>query len=111
VSPSGLVVRRASGKAGVIVPYSRDPRNIPVPVVPAAIMFRQWWCRGRIGGGVGHKRDHECAVAGAYVLQPGEGRLIDLGGFSMTVKATAEGTDGDVLNFSLSASTLGTSTT
>jgi mannose-6-phosphate isomerase-like protein (cupin superfamily) len=34
------------------------------------------------------------AVAGAFVLQPGEGRLIDLGGFSMSVKATAEGTDG-----------------
>jgi mannose-6-phosphate isomerase-like protein (cupin superfamily) len=29
-----------------------------------------------------------------YVLQPGEGRLIDLGGFSMTVKATAEETNG-----------------
>jgi mannose-6-phosphate isomerase-like protein (cupin superfamily) len=29
-----------------------------------------------------------------YVLQPGEGRLIDLGGFSMTVKATDETTDG-----------------
>ena len=29
-----------------------------------------------------------------YVLQPGEGRLIDLGGFSMTVKATDEATDG-----------------
>jgi mannose-6-phosphate isomerase-like protein (cupin superfamily) len=30
----------------------------------------------------------------AFVLQPGEGRHIDLGGFSMSVKATAEGTDG-----------------
>jgi mannose-6-phosphate isomerase-like protein (cupin superfamily) len=30
----------------------------------------------------------------AYVLQPGEGRLIDLGGFSMSVKATGEGTTG-----------------
>jgi mannose-6-phosphate isomerase-like protein (cupin superfamily) len=29
-----------------------------------------------------------------YVLQPGEGRLIDLSGFSMTVKATNEDTDG-----------------
>ena len=29
-----------------------------------------------------------------YVLQPGEGRLIDLGGFSMSVKATDEGTGG-----------------
>ena len=29
-----------------------------------------------------------------YVLQPGEGRLIDLGGFSMTVKATGDETDG-----------------
>lgn len=28
------------------------------------------------------------------VLQPGEGRAIDLGGFTMTVKATAESTDG-----------------
>jgi hypothetical protein len=28
------------------------------------------------------------------VLQPGEGRLIDLDGFSMSVKATAEETDG-----------------
>jgi mannose-6-phosphate isomerase-like protein (cupin superfamily) len=28
----------------------------------------------------------------AYVLQPGEGRTIDLGGFGMTVKATAEAT-------------------
>ena len=34
------------------------------------------------------------AATGAYVLQPGEGRPIDLGGFSMTVKATAEGTGG-----------------
>jgi mannose-6-phosphate isomerase-like protein (cupin superfamily) len=30
----------------------------------------------------------------AYVLRPGEGRLIDLGGFSMSVKATGEGTAG-----------------
>ena len=30
----------------------------------------------------------------AYVLQPREGRLIDLGGFSMSVKATDEETDG-----------------
>ena len=29
-----------------------------------------------------------------YVLQPGEGRLIDLGGFSMLVKATGDQTDG-----------------
>lgn len=29
----------------------------------------------------------------SLVLQPGEGRLIDLGGFMMTVKATAESTD------------------
>jgi mannose-6-phosphate isomerase-like protein (cupin superfamily) len=29
-----------------------------------------------------------------FLLQPGEGRLIDLGGFLMTVKATAESTDG-----------------
>ncbi len=29
-----------------------------------------------------------------FVLQPGEGRLIDLGGFSMSVKATDEETDG-----------------
>jgi mannose-6-phosphate isomerase-like protein (cupin superfamily) len=29
-----------------------------------------------------------------YVLQPGEGRLIALGGFSMSVKATDEGTSG-----------------
>jgi mannose-6-phosphate isomerase-like protein (cupin superfamily) len=34
------------------------------------------------------------ADVAAYVLQPGEGRLIDLGGFSMSVKATAEETDG-----------------
>jgi mannose-6-phosphate isomerase-like protein (cupin superfamily) len=34
------------------------------------------------------------AGGGGYVLQPGEGRLIDLGGFSMTVKATNEDTDG-----------------
>lgn len=34
-------------------------------------------------------------VAGeAYVLQPGEGRLIDLGTFSMSVKASADETDG-----------------
>jgi hypothetical protein len=32
--------------------------------------------------------------AGAYVLQRGEGRLIDLGNFSMTVKASDAGTDG-----------------
>jgi quercetin dioxygenase-like cupin family protein len=30
----------------------------------------------------------------AFVLQPGEGRSIDLGGFLMTVKATREDTDG-----------------
>ncbi len=29
----------------------------------------------------------------AFVLQPGEGRPIDLGGFLMTVKATADSTD------------------
>lgn len=29
-----------------------------------------------------------------YVLQPGEGRLIDLGGFSMRVKATEDDTSG-----------------
>jgi mannose-6-phosphate isomerase-like protein (cupin superfamily) len=29
-----------------------------------------------------------------YVLQPGEGRLIDLGAFSMSVKATEDDTDG-----------------
>jgi mannose-6-phosphate isomerase-like protein (cupin superfamily) len=34
------------------------------------------------------------AAVAAYVLQPGEGRLIDLSGFSMSVKATAEETDG-----------------
>ena len=33
-------------------------------------------------------------VGGGYVLQPAEGRLIDLGGFSMSVKATDEETDG-----------------
>jgi quercetin dioxygenase-like cupin family protein len=31
-------------------------------------------------------------VAGAFVLRPGEGRPIDLGGFRMTVKATEEET-------------------
>lgn len=30
----------------------------------------------------------------AFVLQPGEGRSIDLGGFMMSVKATEEDTDG-----------------
>ena len=30
----------------------------------------------------------------AYVLAPGEGRAIDLGAFAMTVKATADETDG-----------------
>jgi quercetin dioxygenase-like cupin family protein len=30
----------------------------------------------------------------AFVLRPGEGRSIDLGNFAMTVKATAEDTDG-----------------
>jgi len=34
------------------------------------------------------------AVGEGYVLQPGEGRPIDLGGFSMTVKATDDDTDG-----------------
>jgi mannose-6-phosphate isomerase-like protein (cupin superfamily) len=33
-------------------------------------------------------------VGDGYVLQPGEGRLIDLGGFSMSVKATGDETDG-----------------
>ena len=33
-------------------------------------------------------------VAGrAFVLRPGEGRAIDLGGFQMSVKATNEETD------------------
>lgn len=32
------------------------------------------------------------AVGEGFVLQPGEGRLIDLGGFSMTVKATGDET-------------------
>ena len=34
------------------------------------------------------------AVGEGYVLQTGEGRPIDLGGFSMTVKATGDDTDG-----------------
>jgi mannose-6-phosphate isomerase-like protein (cupin superfamily) len=33
-------------------------------------------------------------VARAFVLRPGEGRSIDLGGFRMTVKATREDTNG-----------------
>jgi mannose-6-phosphate isomerase-like protein (cupin superfamily) len=33
-------------------------------------------------------------VREGYVLRPGEGRLIDLGGFSMSVKATDDETDG-----------------
>ena len=33
-------------------------------------------------------------MARAFVLQPGEGRAIDLGGFRMSVKATEEATDG-----------------
>jgi mannose-6-phosphate isomerase-like protein (cupin superfamily) len=34
------------------------------------------------------------AVGKGYVLRPGEGRRIDLGGFSMTVKATDDETNG-----------------
>ena len=34
------------------------------------------------------------AAGKGFVLQPGEGRLIDLGGFSMSVKATGDETDG-----------------
>ena len=34
------------------------------------------------------------AAQAAYILRPGEGRSIDLGGFRMSVKATAEQTDG-----------------
>jgi mannose-6-phosphate isomerase-like protein (cupin superfamily) len=34
------------------------------------------------------------AGTGAYVLRPGEGRSIDLGGFRMSVKATSEDTAG-----------------
>lgn len=34
------------------------------------------------------------AAGEGYVLQPGEGRLIDLGGFSMSVKATDDETGG-----------------
>lgn len=34
------------------------------------------------------------SVRGAFVLRPGEGRVIDLGGFSMSVKATPEATGG-----------------
>ena len=34
------------------------------------------------------------SVREGYVLRPGEGRLIDLGGFSMSVKATDDETDG-----------------
>jgi mannose-6-phosphate isomerase-like protein (cupin superfamily) len=33
-------------------------------------------------------------LARAFVLRPGEGRAIDLGGFRMSVKATEEDTDG-----------------
>src|SRR5438046_9137100 len=33
-------------------------------------------------------------AAGPFILQPGEGRSIDLGGCLMTVKATADATDG-----------------
>lgn len=34
------------------------------------------------------------AIDRGFVLQPGEGRSIDLGGFHMTVKATGDETDG-----------------
>ena len=34
------------------------------------------------------------AVARSFILRPGEGRSIDLGGFHMTVKAMGEQTDG-----------------
>jgi mannose-6-phosphate isomerase-like protein (cupin superfamily) len=34
------------------------------------------------------------AAGAGFVLRPGEGRLIDLGGFRMTVKATQDETDG-----------------
>lgn len=34
------------------------------------------------------------AAARAFVLRPGDGRAIDLGGFAMTVKATGEQTNG-----------------
>jgi len=34
------------------------------------------------------------AAGAAFVLKPGEGRAIDLGGFRMTVKATDDETDG-----------------
>ena len=34
------------------------------------------------------------SLGGALVLRPGEGRSIDLGGFGMSVKASAEQTDG-----------------
>lgn len=33
-------------------------------------------------------------AGGAFVLQPGEGRAIDLGGFAMTVKAMQDQTSG-----------------
>jgi mannose-6-phosphate isomerase-like protein (cupin superfamily) len=33
-------------------------------------------------------------AAPAYVLRPGDGRAIDLGGFGMSLKASAESTDG-----------------
>lgn len=36
----------------------------------------------------------ERGAAGGFILQPGEGRSIDLGNFQMTVKATSEETDG-----------------
>lgn len=34
------------------------------------------------------------AAGEGYVLRPGEGRLIDLGAFSMSVKATGDETNG-----------------
>jgi quercetin dioxygenase-like cupin family protein len=34
------------------------------------------------------------AAAESFILRPGEGRSIDLGGFQMTVKATGDQTDG-----------------
>jgi mannose-6-phosphate isomerase-like protein (cupin superfamily) len=36
------------------------------------------------------------SVSSSYVLGPGEGRVIDLGNFSMTVKASADRSDGAI---------------
>jgi mannose-6-phosphate isomerase-like protein (cupin superfamily) len=66
------------------VPETTIPLDASIALLPILT------CQDSLRGG----RVKMASVADGYVLQPGEGRVIDLGGFSMSVKATDEESDG-----------------